>query len=164
MRKCSPTPVIARLTVAGILALAGCAGPVNGGITQPTADPYDRHSKEPNASKSAWIRVVFKRTGGFAGVRQRVVVTPSGHWTYTEQGRTDEGSLTPAQSRELQRLARRIGPDDVTGKERDGSVCRDTFQYSLTAGGTTVTWGPCHGRPSHALSEIVRLLVEHTPM
>lgn len=108
--------------------------------------------------------MVFERTGGIAGVHQRIVVDPTGRWTYVEGDRTEHGRLPPERAGELRRLAGRVESGDAPGKGAGEPVCPDAFHYSFTTDHAKVTWSDCGGQPSGALRRAVRLLRTQTPM
>ncbi|MGH3717060.1 MAG: hypothetical protein ACRDT4_26905 [Micromonosporaceae bacterium] len=165
---------IGGLLLVALLGLAGCGGGSG------TAD------KEPSPAQSSGEigippgetggtptypagrkprQVTLSRTGGIAGVDQRIVLQPGGAWTYTDGDREQKGELTDQQVSKLQSLAMKDAlPEEA--KRQDTGDCADGFTYSLKAGDVTVTGTDCGdgfaNRP--VFKEMIDLLVDATPM
>jgi hypothetical protein len=122
------TPLIPlRLAVcaAVLLALAACAQ--GGGPAQATPSPGGWFSPGPQAT------VTVQRGGGFAGVDDRVVVSPAGSWTATDRaGASSSGELTTAQREQLATLIADPRLADEATRTRQPTRCRDAFEYRVT--------------------------------
>src|SRR5205823_6438811 len=95
--------LVAGVVLAAVAALAACnSGSSSSGAGTPsaTASASSAPATEPSASPTSPAQVppsatsgvpdvggavILERTGGLAGVRQRVVIQPDGAWTYTER-------------------------------------------------------------------------------
>lgn len=100
------------------------------------------------------------KTGGFAGVKELVTVDETGKWT--KAGKS--GRLTVAQSQQLQLLASNPKLAIEAAEVRPQTKCRDAFEYSVTAGKTTVQYVECptDGPPPAVASQIVSLVSSAT--
>lgn len=166
------------------LTLAGCAG-----NSSPTAAPGSSASATPGqatptspvqpspggpaASASApgaagLPRVTLRRTGGFAGVFQTLVVRPDGGWTWTDGpetgGPSKTGQLTAAQRTELARLAADPALAAEASSKRGAPKCNDGFLYTLAVGARTVVWGDCGAVTPPTATAITNLLATATPL
>lgn len=105
------------------LVLAACRGPA-----APTAAASDQLSTP----------VTFARSGGIAGIRERIEVGVDGAYTITHNdGSAENGQLTPAQIQELASLLSASGLFDADHSfETPGA---DLFIYTITSNGHTVT-------------------------
>lgn len=102
-----------------VLVLGACgaagdpAGPATAGASgasstassvRPTTTPIpDPGVGSPGGTDPALVPVTLERTGGLAGVRQRVEVRTDGSYVVSTDGQTARGRLSNAQVRELVR-------------------------------------------------------------
>ncbi|MGH3663905.1 MAG: hypothetical protein ACRDTQ_18870 [Micromonosporaceae bacterium] len=111
------------------------------------------------------MKITLTRTGGFAGVSDRIEIQPAGAWKYAEKGgRTRTGELTDRQVSKLQSLAmdERLRTE---AQHKDTRRCADGFTYQLDAGTLSMTAVDCGGfeeRP--AFTELVKFVKGATPM
>lgn len=103
----------------------------------------------------------YSRSGGFAGVSERVSIAPSGKATFTVKKRRT-ATLTRA---ERSRLARYAEAADIPHvKVPKGSKCCDTFAYDLTYRGRTLSWydgGKWPKSLSTLVTELNRLVAKY---
>jgi len=138
--------------------------------TEPSASPTSPAPVPPSATSGVpevGGPVILERTGGIAGVRQRVVIQPDGAWTYTERdGRQQVGRLTPAQTDQLRRLVG--GPSlaaEAKATQSNPAKCADGFLYTLNANHLVVRSDDCGSTDTKpTLNAIVKLIAEATPM
>ncbi|MGH3727409.1 MAG: hypothetical protein ACRDTU_01500 [Micromonosporaceae bacterium] len=168
--------VFGGLLLVATVALAGCGGGGGGEQAKPSPSPTQSSSgqigippgetpgdptyppgKEPMA-------ISLARTGGVAGVDQRIQVTVDGAWTYSEDGKKETGQLTDQQVSKLQSLAMDKGLR-TEAKIKDRQTCADGFQYDLRAGSVSMTATDCGGQEGRpAFAALVDYLVDATPM
>ena len=132
-----------------LTALSGCqpAPAPTGGRVPPTGD-------EP--------LVTVLRTGGFAGVNDRIEVRANGRWSKVDRaGVTRTGQLSPGQ---LERLTAAVRDPDLAGEKLSNashSSCRDAYNYAVTVGALTVSYVDCPtdaGRPRRAMAIVAEVL------
>lgn len=133
---------------------------------QPTLSAPASAQPAPKPSpKRIAARVVVQRTGGFAGVAQKLVVEADGSWRYTVErgpgtGTVKTGRLAAAQQERLHLL---LG-DPSFGSAYYPGACADGFHYSLLTGQGRVEWDECGGaNPAKVAQSIVALLAAATP-
>lgn len=143
-------PRIAALVALLSLTTACVPGPVD-----PGASPSPVRTASPSpvgTASSAPASVAVYRTGGFAGVDDRITVDPTGAWTITDRARnTKSGKLTTSEREELQALAADPRLDTEAARPTAPTKCADAFQYTVTvhrmggAGTVTVMYTDCPG-------------------
>jgi hypothetical protein len=157
-----------RRTAAGLvlLVLAGCGMPgaaTSGGATPGGSSPG---GATPGGTAGAGpVRLL--RTGGFAGVRDTLVVQPDGRWQRTRRAAAaDAGQLTESQQGQLRRLAGDPRLVAEAARTPPPTKCRDTFAYSVTVAGRTVEWVDCPTDPDQPAVTValVRLLAGATAL
>jgi hypothetical protein len=98
-----------------------------------------------SASPSATDPVVsLVRTGGFAGVNDRVSIAGDGSWTVTDRTSAQRtGRLTEQQRDSLRRLAAdpRLGQESK--RTQGPSRCADVYQYVLTVNEVRISFIDC---------------------
>ena len=110
------------------------------------------------------VDISLERTGGIAGVNQKIQISVDGSWTYHDNGKTQTGTLTDQQISKLQSLVL----DDrlsTEAKHKDTRKCADGFTYTLNAGDlsmTAVYCGDFEARP--AFTTLVKYVNDVTPM
>jgi hypothetical protein len=88
--------------------------------------------------------VTLVRTGGFAGLHDRVVIGPDGTWTATDRaGKQRSGRLTDPQRDELRRLAADPRLLHEAARAQDSTHCADAYEYALTVNDTRVSFLDC---------------------
>ncbi len=114
----------------------------------------------------ASMPVTIARTGGIAGVAQTVEVATDGSWVYTDQrqNRSERGTMTEAQKKQLDslvsdpafvaQLAKGPGPDN----------CADAFRYTITFGGETMSFEECGGDDRPKVKAAIDVVTEATPL
>ncbi len=102
--------------------------------------------------------VTVEKTGGFAGVTEKITIDESGKWTKGQAS----GRLTVEKSQQLQELAANPKLAAEATQTRPQTQCRDAFEYSVTAGKTTVRYVDCStdGPLPETASKIVELVNE----
>lgn len=121
----------------------------------------------PPTAPGSLPRITVRRTGGFAGVEQTLVVRPDGQWAWggaDAGGAPRGGRLTAAQRRELARLA---GLPVLAAEARQKArppQCADGFAYRLTVGSLTVSWVDCDRVTPPTAVAITDLLAAATPL
>jgi hypothetical protein len=120
----------------------------------------------PPGSTAAAGPVIVVRTGGFAGVRDTLVVQPDGRWRRTQRtAAARSGQLTASQQEQLRRFAADPRLAAEAARTPPPTRCRDAFSYTVTVAGTTVGYVDCPADPDQpvAAAELVRLLAGATP-
>jgi hypothetical protein len=79
--------------------------------------------------------VDFERTGGIAGVDERLVVQPAGNFSKDTAGKHCEGTLTPQQVESLRAGLNRADIASLPSAEAPGA---DFITYKVTHAGATV--------------------------
>ncbi|MFC7240971.1 protealysin inhibitor emfourin [Catellatospora aurea] len=141
-------PRIAALVA--LLSLTTACTPADPGASP---SPVRASSPSPVGTASpAPAAVAVYRTGGFAGVDDRITVDPAGAWTLTDRSRgTKSGVLTTSEREELQALAADPRLDTEAARPTAPTKCADAFQYTVTvhrmggAGTVTVMYTDCPG-------------------
>ena len=152
----------AALVAAGLTACGGgTAGP--GATPGPTAAPGVTATAEPPATGDV---LTVRRTGGIAGVDQRLTLQSDGAWTYSDAraGGTQRGTLTPAQLAQLRTLVGQPG-FAAEGRLSPAAGCADAFAYEVALGDLAVQFSDCPASSSHPIaSSILALLTDATPL
>lgn len=167
--------------------LAGCAGadpsapsqadpsPPSQVVTSPAdAVPSGSPSGAPSAATGAPPtaagsppRITVRRTGGFIGVDQMLIVRPDGEWAWTgaeQGGGPNHGRLTAAQRAELARLAAEPALAEEARQKPAPPQCADGYDYVLTVGSMTVVWVDCDPVTPPTAVAITDLLAAATPL
>lgn len=162
------------------LALTACggSGPGDGtaGSTPPSASPStpppstsEEQSMGPDDGKvkpGYALQIIVTKTGGFAGVEDRLVIAEDGTWEYTgshgPQG--ESGTLTSEQLDRLHTLAVATELFAPPEKTKPDHQCADMFQYGLTVGDMTARSNECGEPPNETFKEMMAIVVEATPM
>ncbi|MBX6355985.1 MAG: hypothetical protein IRZ05_09045 [Micromonosporaceae bacterium] len=109
----------------------------------------------------------MRRTGGFIGVEQTLVVRPDGVWAWggaDAGGGPHSGRLTSAQRAELARLARSPALAAEARRKQGPAQCADGYTYQLTVGSLTVSWVDCDPDTPPTAVAITDLLAAATPL
>ncbi|MFC4502865.1 MULTISPECIES: hypothetical protein [Streptomyces] len=158
----------------GVLALAGCTSGEDGGTAEPTRSTTGTAAPASPASPSASATAAASPTpvpvtgpgqklvtmtvsGGFAGVRQEVVLLGDSTVRTTEEDKVEVSPATKAEFTELRTLLGDPALEDVPGTAMSSGAA-DMFQYTLRFDGRTVVTdrtsdGPALDRLIDALSE-----------
>ena len=172
--------VVAALTVSG-LALAACGngtapdGAAGSGSPGSVTSAPGTSSAPPQVSASPTDgkvmpghakQVIVTKSGGFAGISQRVVIAEDGSWTYTDDraNSTEKGTLPAAELASLQQLAASEGlfaPGKTEGLHRD---CADMFTYAVTVGDMTAQSDNCGKGPNESFDKLLAVVKNSTPL
>ncbi len=163
---------LAALIGAGLLA--GCAGeqadssaPSQVVTSPPSAAPSSAATGAPPTAAGSPPRITVRRTGGFVGVEQMLVVRPDGEWAWTgadRGGGPGHGRLTDAQRAELARLAAAPALAEEARQKPAPPQCADGYDYVLTVGSMTVVWIDCNPVTPPTAVAITDLLAAATPL
>ena len=140
---------------------------------EPAPDPHPTN-KNPTANPTSTVRpiqVTVTRSGGVAGVDDRLVVKTDASWTYTSKRQgTKTGKLSKDVANRLFTLARdpRLAQEAKAGGgggiEDGPQTCPDMMTTILTVGNISVRMGQCTGDPPErpVTKQILNLLDTHT--
>lgn len=147
----------AALTVAFVLgATPGCAGPVTGSDTAPSAAP-----SASRPTSSGVLPLDFARSGGLAGLDARLHITEGGGITVTNDGVTGKPrKLDPGRLAEIKRALAEAAPPqpDTTAT---AVRCLDGFQYWMRTPSWSITADDCAAHTpafDHAVALLLPLL------
>lgn len=117
---------------------AGCASP---GAPEPAAPGAPATTTAPTSggAAAATILVDYRKSGGFAGLEEHLVVTSDGHATVEGKGPTRTKQLDPATMRELTAALEQAGLDRLQPRYDPPVKGNDLFEYAITYRGRTVT-------------------------
>jgi hypothetical protein len=121
----------------------------------------------PSAAPGSPPRITVRRTGGFVGVEQTLVVRPDGVWAWggaDAGGAPSGGRLTAAQRSELARLAKLPALAAEARKKPGPPQCADGYNYKLTVGSLAVSWVDCDPVTPPTAVAITDLLAAATPL
>jgi hypothetical protein len=147
-------------TVAVVLVLPACTP---GGVPGSTAASPSPVSPSPPSPSPAGVGLSLLRTGGFAGVRDEVVVDDSGGWSLTDRtGGHRVGRLTGEQLEELRRLESDPRLSAESARSQEPSRCTDSFGYTLTVHGMRIDLVDCptDADVPPAAAAVVRLVAQ----
>jgi hypothetical protein len=172
-----------------VLPLAGCAGDASTTAapgssasvvtprqathipTPPSASPTGQPQSPGGPAATGLPQVTLRRTGGFVGVFQILVIQPDGGWIWTDgrdgpesSGASKIGRLNAAQRGELARLVADPALAAEASSRRGAPKCNDGFLYSLAVGERTVVWGDCGEVTPPTATAITNLLATATPL
>jgi hypothetical protein len=118
---------------------AGCASPA--GAPEPAAPGVPATTTAPGTggTAAATILVDYRKSGGFAGLEEHLVVTSDGHATVEGKGPTRTKQLDPATMRELTAALEQAGLDRLQPRYDPPVRGNDLFEYAITYRGRTVT-------------------------
>jgi hypothetical protein len=134
--------------------LAGCAD-------RPAAQPRTEPQQTAAPTAARFTTFELRRTGGIAGLSDRIAVTPEGAWTATaKNGAQRTGQLSADQ---LSRLLAYTSDQRLSGealRTQAPTSCRDAFSYVVTVDAVSVAYVDCpaDGEPPQVAGGIVRLL------
>jgi hypothetical protein len=143
-----------RWFLVAVVVLAACAP--DAGTGRPAAT-----GPSAGTGRSAGTTVTVARTGGFAGVDDRVVIGPGGSWSTTNRaGARRTGQLAAQQRDELERLARDPRLTAEATRIASPSTCADVYRYVVTVDPVQVSFADCpaDGDAPVAAAAIVRLV------
>jgi hypothetical protein len=131
-------------------------------IPSPTAVP----TSAPTSPRAAGS-VAVTRTGGIAGVRQRIEIAADGSWTFTDQkaGKSQTGTLTGAQRQQLSTMV----ADPALAAEAHAAAapgaCADGFTYAIEAGELSLRHQQCGNTVKTPRTDaLLRLVTAATPL
>lgn len=144
MHSRSGTGRVAAAVVASTLALTGCGAPAahssptttgdGGAGTSASTSPSTTHVAGPAALEGA---VVFVRTGGLAGLDDRVEISPDGRMIVTREGGARRSKLTAQEPAVLAGLLGVLPDTDTDFSPPDR--CCDLFTYTVEYRGVSVS-------------------------
>ena len=152
------------LVLAAALVAAGLTACGGGGTGPTPTEPAGVVSMDPPPPNGDVLTV--RRTGGIAGVDQRLTLQSDGAWTYSDAraGGTQQGTLTPAQLAQLRTLVMQPG-FAAEGRLSPAAGCADAFAYEVALGDLAVQFSDCPASSSHPIaSSILALLTDATPL
>jgi hypothetical protein len=141
--------------------------------SEPSLMPSPVHSAPsaatgaPPAAPGSPPRITVRRTGGFVGVEQTLVVRPDGVWAWggaDAGGASRGGRLTATQRAELARLARLPALAAEARQKPGPPQCADGFNYAVTVGSLAVSWVDCDPVTPPTAVAITDLLAAATPL
>jgi hypothetical protein len=94
-----------------------------------TAAPTKGDTQAPNANAEG-VLVIFKRTGGIAGVNDVLTVYEDGRVTYVGRNAENTAQVAPEELAELRRLL--ATPEFAALDRRYSALGADLFSYSIT--------------------------------
>jgi hypothetical protein len=121
----------------------------------------------PPAAPASPPRITVRRTGGFVGVEQTLVVRPDGGWAWggaDAGGAPRSGKLTAPQRAELDRLSGLPALAAEAKRKTGPPQCADGFDYTLAVGSLTVSWVDCDPVAPPTAVAITDLLAATTPL
>jgi hypothetical protein len=125
------TTRIAVLTLAVLALLAACAKNPGGAM----------NSASPSATDPV---VSLVRTGGIAGIADKVTIARDGSWTATDRAGTQRtGQLTEQQRESLRSLAADPRLREESKRTQGPSRCADIYQYTLTVDEVRISFLDC---------------------
>lgn len=130
--------------------------------SQPSTAPDDGSRVKPGYA----LQIIVTKTGGFAGLEQKVVIAEDGSWVFTDarDGRTESGRLPAAKLQELQTLAKSDGLTAPAPKTGENGNCADMFMFGVTVGDMTASTDDCGRAPNQAFEDILTIVVEQTAL
>jgi hypothetical protein len=106
--------------------------------------------------------ITIVRTGGFAGVNDKLTVQPDGAWASTDKlDRKRSGQLTPDQVATVRVLATAPALAAEAGRTAGASNCVDAFNYAVTVGSRQVGYVDCPndaGLPAATIALVQQVL------
>ena len=151
-------PALLAIAAIALLAVTAC-GAGTAGLAGPGTSP--NQTAAPSGPLPALVTI--DRSGGFAGIRQRIVIEKTGAWTVTgPAGAVRTGLLPPDQVGSLRKLI--DGTTWWAGSSRPPSPadCPDGYVYVVAIGEHTATADDCALDRLSTLGEIVTLLIGAT--
>jgi hypothetical protein len=155
----------ARLAIAVVLAamtvvVAGCASPVAPGPAPPGAPATT--APTTGATAAATILVDYRKSGGFTGLEEHLVVTGDGHAVVEGKGATRDKQLDEATMRELTAALDQAGLDRLRPRYDPPVKGNDLTEYAVTYQGRTVTVSDTTVPPTlrPLLTELNRIMSE----
>jgi hypothetical protein len=113
------------LTTLASMALIGCGG---------SGDDGTGETRVPGPTDTL---VVYARSGGIAGVRERLAVRPDGAARVERGGRARRVQLTAAELQRVRDAANAVDPDRLESRYGPEPPPADGFVMAVTAGGRT---------------------------
>jgi hypothetical protein len=110
--------------------------------------------------------VTVTRTGGFAGLMQRIEIARDGSWVFTDlrSGTVNRGRLSVAQRQELTRLVSDPAFLREAGTRPAPGGCADAFVYTIAAGELSFRYEQCGATKRPRTDEILNLILAATPI
>jgi hypothetical protein len=154
MNKTAHLGALGRAAVATVLLIGLGACATDGGRRSSTAQ-----ASTVASSTAAPVRVTVTRSGGFAGVQQRVVIEPDGRWIRAGgSADTPIGQLSADQIAQLQRLAHEPVVAATGAPPSRNPRCADGYVYTVSIGAATTAYTDCGGARPEIPAQIVALV------
>ena len=159
----APSLTALALVVTSVFVTA-CGDPGAGERPGLTSHGPTSTSSSASIPPGAAVPVSISRTGGFAGVSQRIEIAADGSWTYTDRrASVQQGKLTPEQ---LSSVQQRVN-DPAFASQLNGSggpkTCNDTFIYQIVAGEKRGAFDDCDAAVKPAVVAVVAAVAAATP-
>jgi hypothetical protein len=155
-----------RLAIAVVLVgmtaiVAGCAPDDAAGPAAPGA-PATTTAPTGATTAPATILVDYRKSGGFTGLQEHLVVTTDGHATVEGDGPSGDEQLDEATMRELVAALDRAGLDRLRPRYDPAGQGNDLIEYAVTYPGRTVTVTDTAVPPrlQALLTELNRIMIE----
>ncbi|MGC1214491.1 MAG: hypothetical protein WA890_24925 [Micromonospora sp.] len=116
-------------------------------------------------SPAQTVRVMLEKTGGIAGVQDRITVEPDGRWTVVDRsGSSRTGQLSAADLDRLRQLAADPRLATEAAATPGSTNCADAFTYQLTVAGRMTRYVDCPTDPNRpeVTAAVVDLLTRAT--
>jgi hypothetical protein len=114
------------LTTLASIALIGCGD---------SGDDGNGETRVPGPTDTL---VVYSRSGGFIGVRERLAVRPDGAARVESGGRARRVQLAPAELQRVRDAANAVDPDRLESRYGPEPPPADGFVVTVTLGGQTI--------------------------
>jgi hypothetical protein len=125
-------------------AASAAASPTAGGVPQASPSAVDP-SAQPSSGRSTAL-VTIRRSGGIAGLDDRIDLDAQGNWTHTAKGAQPRtGTLTAAQLDRLRTLAADPRLIQEAARPSAPAGCADGFNYQVIVKGVQVGYTDCGG-------------------
>ncbi len=135
----TPSSAAAAILIISLLTICSCAS--RDGVSS-------RVGSGSPTPKSELPPITIQRTGGFAGVKDTVVIDPHGGWTSANRGGTSAGGrLAADQITAIKTLAADPRLTEEAERTPAPTRCSDAFNYELTVGTTHVSYVDCPADP-----------------
>jgi hypothetical protein len=111
--------------------------------------------------------VVVTKSGGLAGMMQRLVVAADGSWTFsdTKSGATQTGRFTPTQASNIATL---LADPAVLAESRtppNPVACADAFVYTVQTGELVLRYDQCSAAGRRPATErLINAILDATPL
>lgn len=110
--------------------------------------------------------VTITRTGGIAGVNEKVEISADGSWVYTDvrSYESQQGSLTAAQRLALLQLVSDPSFAAELQRPQKTGTCSDTFRYTISSGDLSASYEDGCGDNRPAVDAVIKAVADATPL